>query len=261
MRAVVAATFLVTLLGTANLIQAAQVKLIDPTKVTLVPGDFPSGFDRGLNSVDPTSQSPTSAHLMTTFTGRGAVVVANLTCRATPVRKYGALTSTRADVHGTGDTFFVQFDERTCSVTIVLATNIVHGKPRVPASFLLRLAHAIDARIRTARATLTIAPGGPPASALYVIVSISPSSTLPYGANARINAASIAGASCSAQVVYSGDTKRAAFKGGAKIVPFSGSVSWNWHEETKSTGGVATVTCSYKGATMTDHVTFSVVDA
>jgi hypothetical protein len=61
--------------------------------------------------------------------------------------------------------------------------------------------------------------------------------------------------------VTGGERATGGFNGSAQTVPASGSVSCNWYEETKGTGGVATVTCSFKGATKTGQATFSVVNA
>jgi hypothetical protein len=48
--------------------------------------------------------------------------------------------------------------------------------------------------------------------------------------------------------------------GGTGTIPASDSVPWRWHEETTGTSGVATVTCSHKGA-MKTGASFSVVNA
>jgi cardiolipin synthase A/B len=85
--------------------------------------------------------------------------------------------------------------------------------------------------------------------------------TMSYNAYPVLTAYTISGASCSAGVVYSTGRAPANFNGGTQTVPASGSVSWRWHEETKGTGGVATVTCNFKGATKTGQATFSIVNA
>jgi hypothetical protein len=87
--------------------------------------------------------------------------------------------------------------------------------------------------------------------------SVSPN-PMPYNSEATLTAATTAGASCAARVVYSTGSVPTSFHGTAQMVPASGSVSWSWHEETKGSGGVATVTCALGGRTASASVTFSV---
>jgi hypothetical protein len=73
-----------------------------------------------------------------------------------------------------------------------------------------------------------------------------------------LTAATTAGASCTARVVHSTGSVPTSFRGATQTVPASGSVRGTWHEETKGSGGVATVTCTLGGKTATATATFSV---
>jgi cardiolipin synthase A/B len=114
---------------------------------------------------------------------------------------------------------------------------------------------AVAAATPLPKSTAGVAQG-----AFSIRAVVSPA-TMSYNAYPTLTAYTNPGASCSAQVVYSTGRAPASFNGSAQTVPASGSVSWTWHEETKGTGGVATVTCSYKGATKSAEATFSVVNA
>jgi hypothetical protein len=63
-----------------------------------------------------------------------------------------------------------------------------------------------------------------------------------------ITAFSTPGASCTAQVVYGGATVPV-FQGEAQVVPATGAIFWQWRVVSSSTSGMATVTCTYQGAT------------
>jgi hypothetical protein len=81
---------------------------------------------------------------------------------------------------------------------------------------------------------------------------------MPYDSEAMLTAATTAGAACAARVVYSTGSVPTSFHGMAQTVPASGSVPWSWHEETKGSGGVATVTCTLGGRTASATASFSV---
>ncbi len=83
-------------------------------------------------------------------------------------------------------------------------------------------------------------------------------STMPYDAYPMLYAQSVAGASCSADVEYSTGYSPVSFCGTAQTVPAGGIVRWGWHEETKGTGGEATVTCRFHTARMIAKAAFTV---
>jgi hypothetical protein len=90
-----------------------------------------------------------------------------------------------------------------------------------------------------------------------VSADVSPSS-MPYNAYPTLTATTSAGATCSASVVYSTGRSPVSFDGSAQIAPASGSVSWSWHEETKGSGGTATVDCTLGGRTAEAQASFIV---
>jgi hypothetical protein len=70
-----------------------------------------------------------------------------------------------------------------------------------------------------------------------------------------------AGTSRVPSITYDNDMVPTSFRHVAYIavmVASSNMVTWTWHEEAKSTGGVVLVTCSYRGATMTGSARFVV---
>jgi hypothetical protein len=105
-------------------------------------------------------------------------------------------------------------------------------------------------------ATPTQTNGGQ-TSSFAVTARVSPN-PMPYDSEATLTATTTAGASCTARVVYSTGSVPASFHGTAEIVPASGSVRWSWHEETKGSGGTATVTCTLGGKCASATATFSV---
>ena len=74
-----------------------------------------------------------------------------------------------------------------------------------------------------------------------VKVSVTPNPMV-YGAMATVTAHTKGGATCTAAVVYSNGRTPTSFHGIAEAAS-SGIDSWTWHEETKSSGGTATVSC------------------
>ena len=86
-------------------------------------------------------------------------------------------------------------------------------------------------------------------------VSVTPA-TMPYGAHPAVVAVVPRGAVCTAQVLYSTGRRPVSFHGGA--VTSTGTIRWSWHEETKGSGGMATVTCRLHGVSETKTATFAV---
>jgi hypothetical protein len=86
-------------------------------------------------------------------------------------------------------------------------------------------------------------------------VSVAPS-TMPYNAYPAVVAVVPRGALCSAQVLYSTGRRPVSFHGVA--VTSTGTIHWGWHEETKGSGGVATVTCRFHGVSETKTARFEV---
>jgi phosphatidylserine/phosphatidylglycerophosphate/cardiolipin synthase-like enzyme len=99
----------------------------------------------------------------------------------------------------------------------------------------------------------TAAVGG----ALVVRVTVTPPS-MPYSAYPTLTAYTTTGATCTASVVYSTGRSPVSFSGTAETVGAGGSVSWSWHEETKGSGGTATVRCTLKGQSAQAQAAFTV---
>jgi hypothetical protein len=78
------------------------------------------------------------------------------------------------------------------------------------------------------------------------------------GASPTLYARTVAGAVCTANVVYSTGRPPRSFDGSARTVGSSGVVSWTWHMESKGTGGTATVTCSFGGQTRSATTNFAI---
>jgi hypothetical protein len=96
-----------------------------------------------------------------------------------------------------------------------------------------------------------------PAAALTVSASVDPAN-MPYNAFPTLTATTAVGATCAASVVYTTGRKPTSFDGSAQVVPAGGRVRWAWHEETKGSGGTATVTCTYQRQTRSATATFTV---
>lgn len=93
--------------------------------------------------------------------------------------------------------------------------------------------------------------------ALSVQAWVSPSS-MAYGAYPTLYAKTAPGATCTAAVVYSTGYRPRSFDGSGRRVPANGIVSWSWHEETKGSGGNASVSCALNGRTATTSASFAV---
>jgi len=102
-------------------------------------------------------------------------------------------------------------------------------------------------------------PGQAAPPALFgwsVKVSVTPD-PMPYNAQAAVNARTKVEATCTARVVYNNGRTPVSFHGDAEVAS-SGVDTWSWHEQTRSGGGVATVTCAKGGTTHTGSVRFTV---
>ncbi len=82
--------------------------------------------------------------------------------------------------------------------------------------------------------------------------------TMPYDAYPTLFARIITGARCAAEVVYTTGRTPRSFDGSEQAGGKGGVVRWDWHEETKGSGGTATVTCVYHAVTRTAQAVFSV---
>jgi hypothetical protein len=100
-------------------------------------------------------------------------------------------------------------------------------------------------------------PNGGSTTSFTVRAYVSPTS-MSHDAYPTLYAVSTPGAVCSASLVYSTGASSRSFDGSAQTVSASGRVSWSWHEETSGSGGTATVSCRYHGATKTARAGFSV---
>jgi len=83
-------------------------------------------------------------------------------------------------------------------------------------------------------------------------------SSMSYDAYPTLYVESAPGASCAASVVYSTGRSPVSFNGSPQTLPAGGTASWSWHEETKGTGGMATVDCTYHGQDHTAGASFTV---
>lgn len=100
-------------------------------------------------------------------------------------------------------------------------------------------------------------PAAPATPAFSVRVAVSPNPMV-YGTNpARLTVYMSNGALCVAGVFYNNGQVPPTFSGIPQTVA-GGSTWWIWDEETQSDGGTATVTCTYRGKTITATTTFTV---
>jgi hypothetical protein len=100
-------------------------------------------------------------------------------------------------------------------------------------------------------------PKPAPAGNFSVSASVTPN-PVGYGQYATLYARSVQGATCTASVLYSTGRAPRSFSGSQQTVGSSGTVSWQWHMESKGTGGTGTVTCSYRGASKTATANFTI---
>ena len=100
-------------------------------------------------------------------------------------------------------------------------------------------------------------PPAPKAGSFTLSAHVSPSS-MPYNAYPTLYAKTVPGANCTASVVYSTGRRPRSFDGSNRTVGDNGLASWQWHEETKGSGGTGTVQCTYRGRRKTAQASFNV---
>lgn len=117
---------------------------------------------------------------------------------------------------------------------------------------------AISAAIVVAALALPAAVQARPTSSRFtVVVSVNPS-IMPHNAYPTLKIHTRIGSTCTATITYDDGRAPTSFSGYAQHVGTSGIVRWYWHEETRSDGGMATVTCMHAGQTATSSAGFSV---
>jgi hypothetical protein len=94
--------------------------------------------------------------------------------------------------------------------------------------------------------------------ASFVVSTYVSPNPVPYESHATVYARTVAGAVCTASVVYATGRAPRSFNGAAQTVGSSGMVGWTWHMESRGTGGTATVTCSFRGQTRSVTTSFSI---
>jgi hypothetical protein len=102
----------------------------------------------------------------------------------------------------------------------------------------------------------TSPPKPPPSSGAFTVSAYVSPNPVSYGQYATLYAGSLAGAACTAAVIYSTGRSPVSFSGTAQTVGGSGTVGWQWHMESKGSSGTGTVTCSYKGASKSATASF-----
>jgi hypothetical protein len=100
-------------------------------------------------------------------------------------------------------------------------------------------------------------PKPAPAGNFSVSASVSPN-PVSYGQYATLFARSVQAATCTASVLYSTGRAPRSFSGSQQTVGGSGTVSWQWHMESKGSSGTGTVTCSFRGTSKTATASFTV---
>lgn len=95
------------------------------------------------------------------------------------------------------------------------------------------------------------------AGSFSLSASISPN-PVHYGEYATLTALTRHGANCTASVVYSAGRPPRFFAGAAQTAGPNGAASWQWHMESKGSGGTATVTCRYRGQSKTAAAGFTI---
>jgi hypothetical protein len=150
--------------------QAAQLIVIDPSRVTFQAGDLPVGFHRSMNAYYQVSTVPAYVSLRSTYERRFsasamATAGAKVTCEtASPGHSNSASYASHPGITRTPAgpnlvTYRLDFTERSCIVAIWLTTpvaSITDHTPRVPASLVARFGRTIDERIRMAKPTLLL---------------------------------------------------------------------------------------------------------
>lgn len=101
------------------------------------------------------------------------------------------------------------------------------------------------------------APPGHGSETFTLYAYVSPSS-MPYNAYPTLYAQTVSGAICTASVVCSTGRSPRSFDGSIRTAGGNGVASWNWHEETRGSGGTATVQCTHRGQSKTVQASLSV---
>jgi hypothetical protein len=81
---------------------------------------------------------------------------------------------------------------------------------------------------------------------------------MPYNSYPTLYGSTLPGATCTASVIYNNGYRPTSFTGSQQTAGANGLVAWGWHEETTSTGGTGTVTCSFQGQAASASTTFIV---
>ena len=152
----------------------------------------------------------------------------------------------------------------------VATRNLIHGALRNGSHVQVRaplvhnlvqgyneLVSVASVRVLPSAKPKIAAPSPAPAAAFTVRAVVTPDS-MPYDAHPTLTAYTSAGASCTAGVVYSTGRTPVSFHGYPESVSAGGSVSWGWHEETKGTGGTATVDCTFGSRSAEAQADFAV---
>jgi hypothetical protein len=101
-------------------------------------------------------------------------------------------------------------------------------------------------------------PSSTHASGSFAVSAAVSPNPVRYGHTATVTAKSVKGASCSAGVLYASGHAPKSFHGTAQTVGSRGSVSWSWTVDSKSSSGTVTVSCTYRGASRTTAVAFTI---
>lgn len=99
----------------------------------------------------------------------------------------------------------------------------------------------------------TATPFVSPSLTVNAFVSPNP---VAYGQYATLSASVTPGATCTASVIYSTGRRPTSFSGTAQTS--NGTVSWQWHMESKGSGGTGTVDCQLGGQSASSSASFSV---
>jgi hypothetical protein len=104
----------------------------------------------------------------------------------------------------------------------------------------------------------TSPPKPPPSSGAFTVSAYISPNPVSHGQYATLYAKSVAGATCTASVIYSTGRAPVSFIGTAQTVGGSGTVSWRWHMESKGSSGTGTVTCIGHGTSKTATASFTI---
>lgn len=138
-------------------------------------------------------------------------------------------------------------------------TTTAHGGTASVSCNNSLLTRTVNVRFQVLPATTSHpAPATPtPTRNLAVRVVVSPNPMPRDTFQAQLTAYTTNGARCVAGLFDNNGWTLPSFAGIPQTVS-GGSVTWHWHEDTVSTGGTATVTCTYQGKAATATATFTV---